>query len=161
MACGAPHGMEFSSTQAMTIRRIEGGILGNLTDMDATMTPFEAGLEPFVNMGKGDFIGRSALEGRDRRSLLHGLTCQEATPTSGSEILDDGGEVVGHITAGIPSPTLECGIGYARFVRPSDWVGRSMKLRLLDGKVFTADIVEVPFFDREKNIVRGVDRTIP
>ena len=34
--------MELSSSRAMTIRRIEGGIFGNLTDIDTTMTPFEA-----------------------------------------------------------------------------------------------------------------------
>ena len=42
IACGEPFGMEFSSTRSMTIRRIEAGILGNLTDMDTSMTPFEA-----------------------------------------------------------------------------------------------------------------------
>ncbi len=160
MACGQPHGMEFSSTRAMTTRRIEGGILGNITDIDTTMTPFEAGLEPFVDMSKGDFIGRDALDGRDRRSLLHGLTCMDETPTSQSEILD-GDEVVGRITAGIHSPTLNCGIGYARFARPGNWVGRKLSLRLKEGGTYTAEIVDLPFFDREKNIVRGIDRTIP
>lgn len=50
MVCGAPHGLEFSSTDALTVRRIEGGILGNQTDIDTTMTPFEAGLARFVDM---------------------------------------------------------------------------------------------------------------
>ena len=44
------------------------------------MTPFEAGLGPFVNMEKGDFVGRAALVGKDQRSLLHGVTCQRGTP---------------------------------------------------------------------------------
>lgn len=157
---GEPHGMEFSSTRAMTIRRIEAGILGNLTDMDTTMTPFEAGLAPFIHMDKQDFIGKAALEGLDQRSLLAGITCQTETPAAGSEILD-GGEVVGHVTAGVPSPTLGCGIGYARFKTPDDWIGRKMKLRLADGTTHDGDIVGVPFFDPEKNIVRGVDRSIP
>jgi aminomethyltransferase len=69
MACGGPYGMEFSSTRAMTIRRIEGGILGNLTDITPDMTPFEAGLAPFVDMEKGDFIGRDALA-RKRYAIL-------------------------------------------------------------------------------------------
>jgi glycine cleavage system aminomethyltransferase T len=160
MAVGEAHGMEFSSTRVMTIRRIEAGILGNETDVDMTMTPFEAGLAPFIDMDKGDFVGRDALLGKDQRSLLVGLTCQTETPTSGSEILDDG-QVVGYITAGVPSPTLGCGIGYVRFNNPGDWVGRSMELRLLDGTVHSAEIVNVPFVDPQKNIVRGVDRTIP
>ncbi|MDE0534267.1 MAG: aminomethyltransferase family protein [Albidovulum sp.] len=160
MDAGQPYGMEFSSTRALTIRRIEGGILGNTTDMDATMTPFEAGLAKFVDMSKGEFVGRTALEGRDRRSLLLGLTCKSATPAAGSAVLDSG-EVVGRITAGVPSPTLGLGIGYARFNSPGDWIGRTMSMRLPNGEIHRGRIVDIPFFDREKKIVRGVDRTIP
>jgi len=160
MACGEPFGMEFSSTRALTIRRIEGGILGNLTDIDPSMTPYEAGLGVFVNMDKGDFIGRDALVGRNTRSCLFGLTCASETPAAGSAVLD-GETEVGRITAGVPSPTLGLGIGYVRFNRPGDWVGRRLSLRLPDGNIHEGEIVELPFFDREKNIVRGIDRTIP
>ncbi len=160
MKVGAPHGMAFSSTRSLTIRRIEAGILGNLTDIDTTMTPFEAGLSPFINMYKGDFIGREALVDADRQCLLVGLTCQTATPAAGSVIVD-AGTTVGHITAGVPSPTLGFGIGYARFNQPGEWIGRSMHLQLADGSLHTCDIVNLPFFDPDKNIVRGIDRTIP
>ena len=159
-ACGAPHGMEFSSCRAMTLRRIEGGILGNLTDMDTSMTPFEAGLGPFIDMDKGDFIGRSALVGKDQRTCLFGATCVSATPSAGSQILD-GDLVVGRITAGVPSPTLQLGIGYVVFAKPGNWVGRTLKMRLPDGTSHDVQIVTLPFFDREKNLVRGIDRTIP
>ena len=152
--------MEFSSTRAMTIRRIEAGILGNLTDMDTSMTPFEAGLATFIDMEKKDFIGREALESRDRRPLLMGVTCQTETPAAGAAIIDNG-NAVGHVTAGVPSPTLECGIGYARFYQPGDWVGQNLELKPPDGTVHVCKIVSVPFFDAAKNIVRGVDRTIP
>ncbi|WP_299849880.1 hypothetical protein [uncultured Roseovarius sp.] len=80
MGCGAPYGMEFSSTRALTIRRIKGGILGNLTDMTPDMIPFEAGLASFINMDKGGFIGREALVGRDTRSCLFGLTAPQKRP---------------------------------------------------------------------------------
>ena len=160
MDCGQPYGMEFSSTRALTIRRIEGGILGNLTDMDTTMTPFEAGLAPFINMNKGDFIGREALVGKDPRSCLFGLTCATETPAAGSAV-SDGDRVVGHITAGVPSPTLGLGIGYVRFNTPGEWVGRNLSMRLPNGSIHEGEIVDLPFFDREKNIARGVDRTIP
>ena len=160
MACGQPFGMEFSSTRALTIRRIEGGILGNLTDMDTTMTPFEAGFAPFIDMEKGDFIGRAALLGKDTRSCLFGLTCATEIPAAGSAVMD-GNEIVGRITAGVPSPTLGLGIGYVRFNSPGEWVGRTLSMRLPDGSVHDGEIVETPFFDRDKSIARGVDRTIP
>jgi aminomethyltransferase len=152
--------MEFSSTRALTIRRIEGGILGNLTDMTPDMTPYEAGLAPFINMDKGDFVGRDALVGKDTRSCLFGLTCATQTPAAGSVVME-GDTVVGRITAGIPSPTLGLGVGYVRFNAPGDWVGRTLSMRLPDGSLHNGDIVQPPFFDHEKNIVRGLDRSIP
>ena len=160
MAAGEPHGMEFSSTRALTIRRIEGGILGNRTDMDTSMTPFEAGLGALVDLEKDDFVGRDALVNADRQTLLLGLTCSGTTPSFGSQIIDNG-TVVGHITAGVPSPTLGLGVGYARFAAPGDWVGREMDLRLPDGSTHVSNIVDLPFFDKERKIVRGIDRTIP
>ena len=160
MAAGEPHGMEFSSTRSMTIRRIEAGILGNITDMDSTMTPFEAGLAPFVDMEKDDFVGRTALANADRRTVLYGLKCSEAVPGRGSKILK-ADEIVGQMTAGVDSPTLGCGIGYARFAKPGDWAGRMLQIRLPDGAEHACEIVDLPFFDPEKKIARGIDKTIP
>tara|TARA_B100000767_G_scaffold209774_1_gene196765 strand:- start:898 stop:2079 length:1182 start_codon:yes stop_codon:yes gene_type:complete len=160
MTCGQPHGLEFSSTRALTIRRIEGGILGNLTDMDTSMTPFEAGLAPFINMDKGDFIGRDALIGKDNRSCLYGITCATETPAAGSAVISDD-LVVGRITAGVPSPTLGFGVGYVVFKSPGDWVNQKLLMCLPDGSYHESHIVDLPFFDQNKNIVRGLDQTIP
>ena len=159
-AAGEPHGMEFSSTRSMTIRRIEAGILGNMTDMDTTMTPFQAGLGPFIDMDKGDFIGRAALVDADRRTVLHGVACTGAVPGRGSTVLD-GERSVASLTAGVASPTLGCGIGYARFQEPGEWIGRELKVRLPDGNVQPCTVVAPPFFDPERLIVRGLDRPIP
>ena len=160
MAAGEPHGMEFSSTSPMTMRRIEAGILGNMTDMDITMTPFEAGLGRFVDMERSDFVGRAALLHADRRPLLHGLKCSDALPSAASTVLD-GDTPVGRMTMGVRSPTLECGIGYVRFNEPGDWPRRSLRIRLPNGDVHPCEIVDLPFVDPEKRIVRGLDRSIP
>ncbi len=154
------HGMEFSSTRALTIRRIEGGILGNTTDMDINMSPFEAGLSFVVDLDKEDFVGRKALLNKNKNVLLHGLTCKTATPSSGSKILD-GNEEVGYITAGVPSPTLGLGIGYARFLKSKEWPGKQLKLSLPNGEFHSAEIVDLPFFDKEKKIIKGIDKSIP
>ncbi len=103
----------------MTTCRIEAGILGNLTDMDTTMTPFEAGLGAFVDMRNERFVGRGTLLDADRRPLLFGLKCAGATPTMGSLVVGAGKRVAA-ITAGARSPTLECGIGYVRFDDPGE-----------------------------------------
>ena len=158
--CGKPFGMELSATRAMTIRRIEAGIFGNLTDIDTTINPFEAGLGFCVNMDKENFIGREALVNKDKRTCLLGLTCKTETPVSGSKVIN-GSKIVGHITAGVHSPTLNTGIGYVRFYEPNDWPGKNLDLKLPDGNLHKAKIVNLPFFDKEKHIVKGIDRTIP
>jgi len=160
MKCGKPFGMDFSASRAMTIRRIEGGIFGNLTDIDTSMTPFEAGLGFFVNMDKGDFIGKDSLKEKDKRPCLFGLTCAKAVPSAGSKVkLKD--KQVGYITAGVPSPTLQIGIGYVKFYEPGSWIGQNLLLELPNGDIHEAKIVELPFIDPQKKIVRGLDSSIP
>ena len=160
MSCGKPFGMELSATRAMTIRRIEAGIFGNLTDIDTSINPFEAGLGFCVNMDKEDFIGRDALLNKDKGTCLFGLTCETETPVSGSKVLD-GDKIVGYITAGVHSLTLDTGIGYVRFYEPKDWPGKKLILKLPNGENHKSKIVNLPFFDPEKKIVKGIDRNIP
>ena len=52
------------------------------------------------------------------------LMCQTATLAAGNAIIDNG-TPVGHITAGVLSPNLSCGIGYVRFKQPGDRVGHT------------------------------------
>ena len=155
---GEPFGMEFSSTRAMTIRRIEGGILGNTTDMDTSMT-LCIGLGSFVNLTKDDFVGRDALVKADKRRLLMGLTCGRNSQFFLWVIYGD--MILGTVTTGVPSPTLGLGIGYEKFKTPGDWAGKEMKLRFSDGKEYNCSIVGLPFFDKDHLIVRGIDRKIP
>ena len=151
---GSPHGMVFGSLAAMGIRRVEAGILDNISDFDASMTPYQAGLGAFVELDKEGFIGRQALLQADRETLLYGVKCPTAAPRDHDEIMD-GSKVVGRVTAGAWSPFLESGIGYARFEEPGDWSGRSLKIKTLRGETVSCEIVALPFYDSEKRIPRG------
>ena len=62
--------------------------------------------------------------------------------------------MVGRVTAGVPSPTLGLGVGYVVFKSPSNWVDRKLSMCLPDGSNHETHIVDLPFFDHEKNIVR-------
>ena len=53
------------------------------------------------------------------------------------------------------------GIGYVRFYKPDDWPGRKLILELVNGDKHSCDIVNLPFFDHDKKIAKGLDRTIP
>lgn len=156
MTKGAPHDLRFASMAPMDIRRIEAGILDNGVDMDPTMTPFAAGIGRFVDFAKGDFIGRAALEKADRRPRLLGLRASDSL-APGMELRIDG-KPVGRLSAGYRSPYLECGVGYARFDLPGDWIGRRVACGP-DG--IEGETLELPFYDPEKRIPRGLDAETP
>ena len=116
---GKPHGMKVGSMKAMGIRRIEAGILDNLSDFDPATTPFEAGLGKFIDLDKTDFIGKAALLEANQQTLLYGFTCATIEPHNQEAILRDA-HAVGRVTASAWSPFLECGIGYVKFNEPGD-----------------------------------------
>jgi glycine cleavage system aminomethyltransferase T len=155
IAAGVPLGMAFSGLESMGIRRLEAGILDNGTDIDLSMTPYEAGIGAFVDLDKPDFVGRDALAKADQNCLLMGLTCSEAIPLAGSQVLD-GNAVVGHMTAGAWSPYLETGIGFVRFHQKGNWLGRKLNLCTGEGNQHDCEIVSLPFYDAEKKIPRGL-----
>jgi aminomethyltransferase len=154
-AAGSPHGMVFGSLKAMGIRRIEAGILDNLSDFDMSMTPFEAGLGAFIDLDKADFIGRSALLDANRESLLLGIKCPTDRPYRNAEIID-GETCVGRVTASAWSPYLESGIGYVRFNKAGDWAGRALTMKTERGELVSCEIVSLPFYDAEKRIPRNL-----
>ncbi len=159
LACGQPYGLAFGSVESMGIRRIEAGILDNGTDMDLGMTPFAAGLGQFIDFSKPNFVGKAALETADRRCLLFGLISETGIPKAGFEVCE-GAEVVGRVTAGGWSPTLEKGIGYVRFHAPAttqeSWLGQGLLLCDDNGRCHPSEVVSLPFFDKEKRIPRGL-----
>ncbi len=159
MAVGTPLGMRFGSATSMEIRRIEAGILDNGTDFDLTMTPWEAGLGAFVDLEANEFIGRKALLAAPRSRRLFGLKC-EGVPGYRKPILDEG-TVLGNVTAGARSPFLGSGIGYARMHEAGDWIGRNLTVQTAEGIHMPCTITDLPFYDPEKRIPRGLDRTIP
>jgi aminomethyltransferase len=160
MEAGKPYGLVYGSMASMETRRIEAGILDNVTDFDTSMTPFAAGLGAFVHVDKEGYVGRDALQTADRRVRLLGLTCKTGTPEYRGEVTENGTQV-GHVTAATWSPTLNCGIAYVCFDEPSDWVGKTLSVQTGEGNVVDCEIVELPFFDKEKRIPRGLDKVIP
>ena len=153
MNTGASHGLMFSSMQSMNIRRIEAGILDSGSDFDISMTPFEAGLDKFVAFDNKRFIGRDALLETRPGKRLYGLLCRDLTPSSGCAIFD-GQTQVGVVTTGAQSPYLKAGVGYVRFAQTGQWPGKMLSLRCADRGEALCEIIDPPFYDREKRIPR-------
>ena len=151
---GKAHGMVVGIDGSMNIRRVEAGILNNGSDMDMSITPFEAGLGPFIDFENETFIGRNALINAQREPSLYGVICNEATPTFNDEILQ-GEEIVAKVRTGTWSPELKSGIGYVQFLSPGQWVGENYILKTGNGN-YPCRIKSLPFFDEDKLIPRGL-----
>ncbi|MBC6439310.1 MAG: aminomethyl transferase family protein [Rhodospirillales bacterium] len=156
LAKGETHGLIHASLESMGIRRIEAAIMDNGTDMDAAMTPFDAGLGHFVTLDKEtDFIGKAALVQADKGCRFFGVTCPTAAPLADTRIGWQG-EAVGRTTSGAWSPYLDCGIAFVCFEKADDWIGRQVTVTLADGSEHEGKIVALPFYDSEKKIPRGL-----
>ena len=151
MSCGMVH----SGLDSMDIRRIEAGILNSGSDFDRTTSPFDVGLGAHVDMGKTDFIGKAALEGATRASILHGLRCAGSEPMVGSTATV-GDKEIGYVSAAAWSPFLEYGIGYLRLNEPGLGPGDHVEVVGVDGGNYPAQLVEMPYYDKEKRIPRGL-----
>ena len=99
--------------------RLEAGMMLYGQDMDETTTPFESALAWSVALEPRDrdFIGRAALELQKRQGIkrkLVGLVLQDrGIMRAGQKVWCDQ-QVVGDITSGGFSPTLQQSIAYAR-----------------------------------------------
>jgi aminomethyltransferase len=112
---------------------------------------WEAGLERYCKMEKGDFIGRAALE----RAKTAGLT----RTLVGLEMVDRGiardeycccnesGEKIGVVTSGSPSPTLGKNIALAYVPLPYSAVGTILFVEIR-GQKCKAQVVPTPFYKR-------------
>lgn len=156
IAAGAEFGMRGLSQLAMNIRRIEGGILNYPTDIDWHTTPFDVGLGMFVNLEGDDFIGREALLKASRDCRFSGFKCEGRSLRYGAALMA-AGEAVGRVTAYEVSPYLECGVGFALFDSAASLRGEGFYIVDRNGGECPIELVELPFYDAEKNIPRGLE----
>ncbi|MEX1007482.1 MAG: glycine cleavage system aminomethyltransferase GcvT [Acidimicrobiia bacterium] len=129
--------------------RLEAGLPLHGHELGPGITPFQAGLGWVVRFDKGDFRGRAALEAEKQRGIarrLRGLLLDgRQIPRAGHDVLRDG-EVVGAVTSGNFSPTLERGIALA-FVPPDVVPGDALAVDIR-GKSVAATVAELPFVRR-------------
>ena len=72
-----------------------------------------------------------------------------------------GDTVIGRVTAAAWSPFLKCGTAIIRLNDAKSVSAPSVTVRTRDGKMSAARIVELPMYDKDKAIPRGLDKTIP
>lgn len=126
--------------------RLEAGLPLHGHELGEGITPLQAGLGWVVAWGKGDFIGRAALEAEREAGparLLRALVVEgRRPPRAGQTVLVDG-EPSGEITSGNFSPILGQGIALA-FVPPTVAVGDTVAIDVR-GEAVPAVVVKPPF----------------
>ena len=152
MSKGAALGIEAIGLGARDTLRLEAKLLLYGNDIDETTNPLEAGVGWTVKLGKGEFLGRAALQDIKRKGLSRKLVGLEMVGRGIARhdypIVDAEGRAIGKVTSGAPSLTLgkNIGLGYV----PSDKAALGTRLGVeIRGKVIEAVVVETPFYQRK------------
>jgi aminomethyltransferase len=122
-------------------------------EISDTINVWEAGLERFCRVEKGDFIGRSSLASAKAKPVARKLVGLEmidrGIARDGYRCLNQAGEPIGVITSGSPSPTLGKNIALA-FVPPAESaLGTTIYVEIRAMKA-QARVVPTPFYKRAK-----------
>jgi aminomethyltransferase len=152
MLAGAAFGIKPCGLGARNTLRLESAMVLYGHEIDASISPLEAGLGWIVKWDKGDFAGRAALlrqrEAGVKRKLAGFEMRGRGIAREGYELLIDGSPA-GWVTSGSPSPTLNknIGLGYLPVERARP--GQAIQVVIRNQPV-DAVTVEIPFYKRAK-----------
>jgi aminomethyltransferase len=152
MDAGAEFGVKPAGLGARNTLRLEAGMALYGHEIDASITPLEAGLQWIVKFDKGDFLGRAALEKQQAEGIKRKLTGFEMR---GRGIGRDGYEVrvagqpAGWVTSGGPSPTTGKNLGCCYLPVAQAEPGRAIEIMIRNQPV-EAVTVPIPFYKRAK-----------
>jgi len=114
---------------------------------------WEAGLDRYCKMEKGDFIGRAALERAKGAGLTRALVGLEMVDRGIARdeyrVCNEAGQPVGVVTSGSPSPTLCKNIALAYVPPALSAIGTSLFVEIRAQKC-KARVVPTPFYKRAK-----------
>ena len=151
LAEGQPLGIRPCGLGARDTLRLEACYPLNGADLNPEKTPLEAGLAPFVDLTKPEFVGRPQLqlqreEGVPTRLMPLKLGPKSAPPRAHYPILVDR-ERIAELTSGTLSPTLGIGIGLAYLPAAYAQVGREVEIDIR-GRRFPATVSKKPLYRR-------------
>jgi aminomethyltransferase len=130
--------------------RLEAGMLLYGQDMDKSINPFEAGLGWLVDLGRRDYIGKSALLDIRRqgvsRKLIGFRMIGQGVARSGYKIVKSG-QQVGQVTSGGYAPTLNASIGFGYIPIDLATIGTEIAV-MIRNKPVAAQVVDRQFYKR-------------
>jgi aminomethyltransferase len=152
LAAGAEFGIKPCGLGARNTLRLEAGMALYGHEIDASISPFEAGLEWIVKLDKGEFVGREALLRQKEKGVTRKLAGFEmrgrGIGRDGYEVLVNGSPA-GWVSSGSPAPTLNRNIGFCYLPVEQARPGVAIRIMIRNQPV-DAVTVETPFYKRAK-----------
>jgi len=153
MEAGREFGIVPCGLGARNTLRLESKMALYGHEISEKINVWEAGLDRYCKMEKGDFIGRSALERLKvaglARTLIGLEMIERGIARDEYRCCNEAGEVIGLITSGSPSPTLGKNIALAYLPPAYSAVGTSLYVEIR-GQKCKAQVVPTPFYKRPK-----------
>jgi aminomethyltransferase len=144
---GEDKGLKPAGLGARDTLRLEKALCLYGNDIDESTNPLEAGLGWTVKFDKGDFNGKEKLQQIKQKGIQKKLVgfimSERGIPRHGYKIAIDN-EVVGEVTSGSYSPTLDENIGMAYIDKEYANKDAEINIRIRKREV-KAKIVETPF----------------
>jgi len=133
--------------------RLEGKLALYGHEISDSITVWEAGLDRWCKMDKGEFIGRRSLERQKvdgvHRTLVGLEMIERGIGRDGYPVLNDQGRQIGYITSGSYAPYLKKNIGLAYV--PSSYAAIDTVVNVeIRGQAVKAKVVPTPFYKRPK-----------
>jgi aminomethyltransferase len=152
LQAGADSGIQACGLGARNTLRMESAMPLYGHEIDATITPWEAGLDWIVKLDKGDFLGREPLLKQKQEGIHRKLAGFEV---KGRGIARDGYEIQvsgvaeGWVTSGGPAPALNKNIGMCYLPLPLAEPGNSIQISVR-GRAVEAVTIPLPFYKRAR-----------
>ncbi len=145
---GKPHGMQPAGLGARDTLRLEMGYCLYGNDINDTTSPMEAGLGWITKLQKGDFNSSDIFKKQKAdgvaRKLVGFEMLDRRVPRHDYEIADAEGNIIGIVTSGTQSPTLDKPIGTG-YVQTAFAPEGTEIFVVIGGKKLAAQVVKLPF----------------
>jgi aminomethyltransferase len=154
LAAGAEFGIRPCGLGARNTLRLEAGMSLYGHEISESINVFEAGLDRWLSLDKGDFIGREALlavkaAGGPTRKIVGLEMVERGIARDGYSVFSLDGQGIGGITSGSPAPFLKTNIALALAPAAVAAGGEDVLVQVRANRV-RAKQVPLPFYKRAK-----------
>lgn len=138
---------------ARDVLRLEAGLLLHGNDMDTSINPYEAALDKFVDPDRDGYVAGPRLrqirdDGPSRKLVAFSMVGRGIARHGCS--ISDGQNVVGEVSSGGPSPTLDMNIGLGYVPIGYSTPGSTIYIDIR-GRPVEARVTTLPFYTRRRS----------